>query len=394
MIDLQEIQDYLFCSLWFYLKHRPSPLVDEDGKEHTVPTYSTLDLPGLAITQALDAYASGSYPEPFPELVRFIWEAWFQEKGVGDDVLKSIQAYAGIRNEILAQFTGGKITNRDHKPYTEPRMTLRYKEMMENAGLAGLVGPIDAAALEKMGCVAAEMAGIGPYPLADAYADTLFMASRFAPPPPQAIYGLHVRTVIPLSNHQAISATADLVILGRDTAIIEVHDFFPAFRWERAWVGRRLDVIAGLSMTAADPERPFPKVEKVVYRHFLSGKTLERRSVRQARLVFALEAVEAWDRSRDLHPRVLIRGPDPLPAVPGPGICIPASGDILEWFLPGESDTERPGGARSPADGAGGCRNGAQALGSDGGGRAARGLVIHTGYDGKERASWGKRVSL
>lgn len=339
MIDLQEIQDYLFCSLWFYLKHRPSPLVDEAGKEHAIPTYSTLDLPGLAITQALDAYASGSYPEPFPELVRFIWEAWFQQKGVGDDVLKSIQAYAGIRNDILAQYTSGKITNRDHKPYTEPRMTLRYKEMMENAGLAGLVGPIDAAALENMGCRAAEMAGIGPYPLADAYANSLFMAGRYSPPPPQAIYGLQVAVVIPLYNHQSISATADLVVRGADLAIIEVHDFFPAFRWERAWVGRRLDVIAGLYMTAADPERPFPKVEKVVYRHFLSGKTLERRSVRQARLVFALEAVRRGIEAGIFIPQFLSGDLTRCRLCPAQSICIPASGDILEWFLPGEWDT-------------------------------------------------------
>jgi hypothetical protein len=74
------------------------------------------------------------------------------------------------------------------------------------------------------------------------------------------------------------------VVVRVESTTIEVHDYFPAFYFERGWVGRRLDVIAALEMQAAKPDRPFPKVERVVYRHWMSGKTIERRRVHQGRV--------------------------------------------------------------------------------------------------------------
>jgi hypothetical protein len=290
MLDLQDIKDYLYCSLLYYLKRSPMPLVDEAGREQFLPAYTTLDLPGLAVSQALSIHATGEYPQPFPGLVRLVWQAWFAQKGVGEDVAVSIQAYAKMRNKILEQFLSGKIRNSENKPYTEPRMTARYKGMLDTSRLSALSGPIDEAALAKLGCIQGELAGMGPYPLADAYADSILMASRYEPPLPGTIYGVKAPTWVMLPNGRKLTATADLVLLEGDRTVIEVHDAYPAFYYERAWVGRRLDVIAALEMGSADPYKPFPKVERVVYRHWLTGKSFERRRVRPARLVFALDA--------------------------------------------------------------------------------------------------------
>jgi hypothetical protein len=341
MLDLQDIKDYLYCSLLYYLKRRPMPLVDEAGGERFLPAYTTLDLPGLAVSQALSVHATGEYHKPFPDLVRLVWQAWFAQKGVGDDVAVSIQAYAKMRNKILEQFLSGKIRNPENKPYTEPRMTARYKGMLDASRLKALSGPIDEAALAKLGCIQGELAGMGPYPLAEAYADSVLMASRYEPPLPGMIYGVKTPTLVLLPNGSTLSATADLVLLEGERTVIEVHDAYPAFYYERGWVGRRLEVIAALEMGSADPDRPFPKVERVVYRHWLTGKTLERRRVRLARLVFSLDAARRGIEAGIFTPQFLSGDLSRCRGCRAREICIPASGDISEWFLPGEAEIAR-----------------------------------------------------
>jgi len=339
MIDLQEVKDYLFCSLLYYLKYRRPLVVKEAGMQWQLPSYTTLDLPGLAIEQALKVHATGQTSYSFPVLVDLVWKAWFAQKGIGDDVYQSLRSYAGVRNKILNQFLSGAITNKAHQPYTEPRMTNRYKEMMDRAGLEPLSQAIDEAALEKIGAVAGEFSGIGGYSLASAYADSLHMTRQYSPPLPEAIYGVQVKTVVRLPNKEVISATADLVILGADSATIEFHDFDPVFTVQSTWIGRRLEVIAAMEMQAVESEKSFPKVERVIYRHFMSGKTLERRSVREARLVFALEAAVRGIEAGIYTPQFLSGDITRCRGCPAREICIPASGDLFEWFLPGDSVT-------------------------------------------------------
>ena len=155
--------------------------------------------------------------------------------------------------------------------------------------------------------------------------------------PTEAEYGVRVKTIVPLPNRVTISATADLEMVGVSTSTIEVHDFFPAFAIHWSWISRRLEVIAALEMQAADPMRPFPPVERVVYRHFMSGKTVERRSVREARLVFSLEAAVRGIEARIYTPQFLSGDLSRCRQCPAREICVPASGDLAEWFLPGES---------------------------------------------------------
>lgn len=338
MLDLKDIQDYLYCSLWFYLKHRSKvgSLIDTAGQVQTLPSYTTLELPGLAVSQALGAYLTGKYSLMFPELVKRVWEIWFSQKGVGDDVAKALAGYAQVRSAILNQFLGGKILNKDRQPYREPRMTIRYKNMLASSGLAHLAETTDPPGLSKLGCATAELAGLGTYYLADAYADSFLMAARYSPPIPAAVYGMRVKTRIPLPGGLAVTAVADLVIPGASATTIEVHDYSPAFYFDPGWVGRRLDVVAAMYMQSADAEKPFPPVERVVYRHFLSGKTIERRRVRQSRLVFALDAARRGIQAGIFTPQFLSGDLTRCRACPAQAVCIPPGGDLAEWFLPGE----------------------------------------------------------
>jgi hypothetical protein len=64
---------------------------------------------------------------------------------------------------------------------------------------------VDDAAVEKMGCVRGELAGIGPYRLADAYADSLLVAAHYSPSLPEAIYFVAVQALVrlPAINHHS-----------------------------------------------------------------------------------------------------------------------------------------------------------------------------------------------
>jgi hypothetical protein len=85
------------------------------------------------------------------------------------------------------------------------------------------------------------------------------MAVRYSPAYPEVIYGVGIQTLVRLPSRETITARADLVISGAESTTIEVHDYFPAFYFERSWVGRRLDVIAALEMQAEDPRNLFLK---------------------------------------------------------------------------------------------------------------------------------------
>jgi hypothetical protein len=166
--------------------------------------------------------------------------------------------------------------------------------------------------------------------------------AHYSPPIPEAIYGVGVQTLVRLPK-ETITAKADLVISGVESTTIEVHDFFPVFYFERGWVGRRLDVIAALDMQSADLEKPFPRVERLVYRHFMTGKTIGRKRVRPAWLVFALDMARRGIQPGIFTPQFSSGDLSPCRGCRARAreICEPFSGDIPEWFLPGEVDYTR-----------------------------------------------------
>jgi hypothetical protein len=336
MMDLQDIRDYLFCSLWFYLKRFAPRLLTPDGEAGIHP-YTTLELPGLAFAQALALHATGRHPHPFPVLADLVWQTWMVQKGMGDDLLQAARGYARLRNEILGQFTSGRIRKAGGQAYIEPRMTTRYANMLENAGLTKIASRIEETGREKLGAGPAELPGVGPYFLADAYADTVWMAERYTPPLPEAVHGLSLPVQVKMDNGGTISARADLVIAGVEESTVEVHDAHPAFALQRSWANRRLDVLAALQMIPAGPHKPFPPVGKVIYRHLMSGKTIERRRVRAARLSFAFEAARRGVQAGVFIPQYLSGDLSRCRGCRAQEVCITPQGDISEWFQPGSA---------------------------------------------------------
>jgi hypothetical protein len=97
-------------------------------------------------------------------------------------------------------------------------------------------------------------------------------------------------------------------------------------------------VIAALEMQSVDSHRLFHKVGRVVYRHWMTGKMIERRQVRPARLGFAMEAARRGIEAGIFTPQFLSGDLSRCRACQAREVCIPASGDIAEWFLPGEAE--------------------------------------------------------
>jgi hypothetical protein len=74
----------------------------------------------------------------------------------------------------------------------------------------------------------------------------------------------------------------------------------------------------------------------VISLHFMTGMTIERRRVRQTRLVFAMDMARRGIQTRIFMPVFLSADLSRCRICPAQEICIPAAGDITEWFLPGE----------------------------------------------------------
>lgn len=102
-------------------------------------------------------------------------------------------------------------------------------------------------------------------------------------------------------------------------------------------MGSRLEGIVAFRMEAADFARPFLKVEHVFFCHFMTGKGIERMASHEARLIFALEAATRGIQNRIYTPIFLSGELSRCRICPAQEVCFPASGDLMEWFLPGEA---------------------------------------------------------
>jgi hypothetical protein len=88
-------------------------------------------------------------------------------------------------------------------------------------------------------------------------------------------------------------------------------------------------------MIPAGPDKPFPPVGKVIYRHLMSGKTIERKRMRTARLSFAFEAARRGIQARVFIPQFLSGDLSRCRGCRAQEVCITPQGDISEWFQPG-----------------------------------------------------------
>lgn len=266
MISFQEMDDYLYCSMLYYLRHKTN-LVEEH------PMRSTISLPKLAIQQALKIYNhSPEYQDQSWEtLVDLVWQIWFREADIGDDVLQILRGYSDIRVQTLHGFYTGKIRKKNGGKYVEPRASRQYKNEIGKTGVVPRLETADNIALPKLGVSLGEITrlNLGRYGLGDAFADSLEMVRNMRFPISESIMGVDIEGEID-GGTQRIAVTADLLVETGQGLAAFVHDCSPfRFAPSPSWIPRRLDVIAMSGFELED--RPGEKIGQVVYRHLLSG---------------------------------------------------------------------------------------------------------------------------
>jgi hypothetical protein len=332
---LEAVERYLYCPLlYFWTDLRGTAVLD-------IPMRTTTALPKLALLQALSARqdpACQAYP--LVQLVGGVWDSWLEQKGVGEDVKPALEGFHQVRyGEILKLFLDGDIRKRDRSKYIEPRASYRYKDMYRTRGLDALSDRIDAAVVDRLGVEVSsiEKLGLGDYSIANAYSDSLVMAGRFSPLPPEEVWGVDEVVSIDLSERFVIEATVDLIAWGPKGARLYVLDGTPMFFFERPWVSRKLILIAAPLMRARPPGDPFPPIKAVIYRHLLSGEEVVRRAVRPSRLVQALLMFERGVSAGIYTPQFLSGDLSRCLACPARSLCLDRE-DTLEHFYPGLSD--------------------------------------------------------
>lgn len=333
-INLDQVRDYYYCPLLFYWKY----VID---KEHKKAQLSTLRLPRKAIQQALETYATGQYLQyNLPSLVNFVWKQWIEQKKVGNDVAPALLSFHEGRMQILTQFINGKIRKKGGKKFIEPRASTRYKNMMRTAQLNKLSDDINNSCLEKMGIFESKMSflSLGSYSLANAFSDSLYMAETFPLPAAETIHGVSIECAIDLGNGELIETTADMVLAGHNTSTIYVHDCEPYFSVKRAWVPRRLDMIAASQAQAKKEQFSFPPVDAVVYRHLMTGGEIVRKNLRNSRLTNAMQMALRGISIGHYPPAFFSGDLSRCNGCAAEDVCL-EGGDALEHILPGSAQT-------------------------------------------------------
>jgi hypothetical protein len=324
----EEIQDYLSCSLLYYLKYRAKaePLAEA--------ALTTADLPSEAVAQALGVYASGTHPEmSFPELVRAVWTTWMRQKGIGSDTLTMLLGYEALRSQIMGEFLSGKIKKKGGRRYIEPRLAARYRQMIEHAGLIAAAERIEDYLREPFGVAPAALERIGEYRMADAYADSLLMAERYPLPARGSVIGAGRKVVVRSGNGIEIAVMARLLLRGESGLLAVTHLPEPVFYFDPTWAGRSLEAIA-LSMYGGEAEGVGP-VQQVLIRHLMSGQTVARRQLRTSRLSLSLLHAARGIQAELYLPQFLSGDLGRCRRCPAASLCLDREEDPIEAAYPG-----------------------------------------------------------
>ena len=279
--NLSEIVDYLYCPMLYYWKYQVH------GAEQKFLT--TLDLPKLAVQQALSIYMEGENSQyELAQWVIFIWETWLKQKGVAqDDVIEGLRGYHEIRyHQVLAPFLNGKTRNKRGKSYVEPRASKAYKERIAYFNLGNIEAALSERTSEALGVVEAEITelNLGKYTVAQAYSDSLIMAANFKPPLPQSVWGTGKPVSVRLAEDLVMDTVVDLISVDGNQAHGYFLDGRPMFYLNRSWVWRRPDLLVLGLMEAREEEEPFPPISAVYYVHLYSGEILSRKTLHVSRL--------------------------------------------------------------------------------------------------------------
>ena len=330
LVKLAAIQDYMYCPMLYYWQH------DAQGRSIAekvdIPVHTSRDLPKLVITSALKAWTSEEYGgHPFFELARDVWRVWFAHYEIRPDVITMLERYAEERNVILDQFLTGKIRRNDGSQYVEPRLTNRYRDMLEMAGLSPIPLKLEEHLQPVFGVAKARLPKLGEYYVADAYCDSLLMAARYAPPAVTSIIALQEPVSINVNGMQ-VEVVIDLLLEGADGLIAEVHDQAPIFYFDRrrARVDLRMVAIAA----AAEKWERGP-LRLVRYRHFQSAQELDRKALRLSRLSFALATASRAIEGGIYLPAFLGGDLGRCMQCPAKEQCLGENEDVYEHYVPG-----------------------------------------------------------
>lgn len=274
-----------------------------------------------ALKMALAFYYE-SHAERLIEAVHLVWRDWCEAWGEVK-VVEELDEYARGRSGILGLFEKGYLAPPGGGRYKAPRMTTQYKQRMHRAGLTRLGRRLDDFARSrglKLPDAAADQPGSL---LGDVYADCLEAGenvSRYAklPLPARAVVlGWQVPYRVDFGQGVHVAGEADLVIqappdAGRESVIMEVHEFLPVAGLRTSMAARDLRVI-GASL-ALPSERSlgheqrslsWQQVSQVVYRHWPTGEAFEFRETNSGHLRAVLSAVVRGMSGNVIIPRAL-----------------------------------------------------------------------------------------
>jgi hypothetical protein len=307
-IALDDLRTYVRCSLaWFFEKRA--------GLE-APPRVSALV--GEAVRAALAVYYTGQAERLGPALGQ-VWQSWCTEWGEGALYL-DLRRYARDRAAILAQFERGTLRKFDGERYQAPHLTAKYRELMQARGLTAMGRNLDEfIVLRGRGL---DETPLGPgdkrvgSALGDAFADSLVAVERMSHrsvhplPVPERVLGLQIPSQVALHSRLSLMVTVDLVAQAVDPAgasavTLEVHDFEPQPFMRAGLAARDLRVLAALLAQPATEALTWSQVDRVIYRHWLSGEVYAVQEGNMGHLLAVVTSAGRGMRHQVVAPRAL-----------------------------------------------------------------------------------------
>ncbi len=213
-IEMDQVLAFARCPtehLWRYAADVMPPLTGDRLVHETV-------------REGLLRFLTGAAASPL-EGVQARWQellsAWDVSK-----VYELLDAYARAHLEIMLLFMSGKITQRDGRPYQDPRSSQVYRHLCEKKGMLCLRVEVERIA-QSIPAVLTQDAS-----LTDLFADTVEISLRFQSPLPSQIIGIQEPFSISLPDGRTLRGQVDLAHRGsEDKAILELWDFATPSSW-------------------------------------------------------------------------------------------------------------------------------------------------------------------
>jgi len=139
---------------------------------------------------------------------------------------------------------------------------------------------------DALGVVEAEITelNLGKYSIAQAFSDSLIMATNFKPPLSSSVQGIGRRVSVRLAGDLILDSVVDLISIDGDQASGYFMDGHPMFYLDRSWVWRKPEVLAIGLLEAKEGDKPFPPITTAYYIHLYSGEILSKKALKTSRL--------------------------------------------------------------------------------------------------------------